>query len=537
MADKNLGKQVSEEKVLLDSNTTTKTTETSSRKGNVQIVLSNVEPPLSDFQLEILDAELAGQKWGVQATIEDVEELLKGKFADEYSQSIYDRLRRDLETGGLKLKYDFSEQHDKINRRFSEYRLMIDSYSVSEVNNKFVSKDDIYDEAGIRDNKVFGKGLIPRIDNKGFLNVPYLNAAVLKSYVSHTPDISIDSHIAYRNSDNLIKFTTSENFYKGYITPLLSRYMDNYYTKDEAKKTFVSKIDDTYSNLPALNRIPRLFVYQIPSGMYGTTLTMRAPTLWVDNSVYLPGAKSLSDKETSKIKDYIVRTKSNEFAVINDNILKQSLGIPSDFVSKADLNIVARDVVTNKNSINSLNTNTYKKVETYTKAEVNKIINDLKTEFNNKLRDNVPVGTIIIKPTDKGSMPGYVYCDGSTLKRQQYPALFAVLGYTFGGSGDNFCVPDFRNLFLRGIGNKSLPFGKKQGDAIRNIVGNFGTRTLRGASKANGVFTDSGASWDDGWKGEVNCLKTVNFDASRVVPTADENRPENMAVAFYIKVI
>lgn len=537
MADKELGKQVSEEKVLLDTDSTTKTTETSSRKGNVQIVLSNVEPPLSDFQLEILDAELSNQKWGVQATIEDVEELLKGKFADEYSQAIYDRLRRDLETGGLKLKYDFSEQHDKINRRFSEYRLMIDSYSVSEINNKFVSKDDIYDEAGIRDNKVLGKGLIPRIDNKGFLNVPYLNAAVLKSYVSHTPDISIDSHIAYRNSDNLIKFTTSENFYKGYITPLLSRYMDNYYTKDEAKKTFVSKIDDTYSNLPALNRIPRLFTYQIPSGMYGTTLTMRAPTLWVDNSVYLPGVKSLSDKETSKIKDYIVRTKSNEFAVINDNILKQSLGIPSDFVSKADLNIVARDVVTNKNSINSLNTNTYKKVETYTKAEVNKIINDLKTEFNNKLRDNVPVGTIIIKPTDKGSMPGYVYCDGSTLNRKTYPSLFAVLGYTFGGSGDNFCVPDFRNLFLRGIGNKTLPFGKKQGDAIRNITGNFGARTCRGTSMANGVFSDSGAGWDDGWKGDVYCVKSVNFDASRVVPTADENRPENMAVAFYIKVV
>lgn len=38
----------------------------------------------------------------------------------------------------------------------------------------------------------------------------------------------------------------------------------------------------------------------------------------------------------------------------------------------------------------------------------------------------------------------YLFANGASLKKSDYPELFAVLGYNFGGSGDNFNLPDKR---------------------------------------------------------------------------------------------
>jgi len=47
---------------------------------------------------------------------------------------------------------------------------------------------------------------------------------------------------------------------------------------------------------------------------------------------------------------------------------------------------------------------------------------------------------------------GWMACDGRSLATQQYPELFAVLGYVYGGSGNQFNIPDYRGYFLRGNG-------------------------------------------------------------------------------------
>lgn len=52
-----------------------------------------------------------------------------------------------------------------------------------------------------------------------------------------------------------------------------------------------------------------------------------------------------------------------------------------------------------------------------------------------------PVGLII--PFASATIPeGYLLCDGTTLDTADYPELFAVIGYSFGGSGSAFLVPD-----------------------------------------------------------------------------------------------
>lgn len=45
---------------------------------------------------------------------------------------------------------------------------------------------------------------------------------------------------------------------------------------------------------------------------------------------------------------------------------------------------------------------------------------------------------------------GWLECNGSSYAASLYPALFNEIGYSWGGSGANFNVPDFRGVVPRG---------------------------------------------------------------------------------------
>lgn len=60
-----------------------------------------------------------------------------------------------------------------------------------------------------------------------------------------------------------------------------------------------------------------------------------------------------------------------------------------------------------------------------------------------------PVGAII--PFGAAAAPsGWLLCDGTSYSKTTYAGLWAVIGYTYGGSGDDFNVPDLRQRFVRG---------------------------------------------------------------------------------------
>lgn len=81
-----------------------------------------------------------------------------------------------------------------------------------------------------------------------------------------------------------------------------------------------------------------------------------------------------------------------------------------------------------------------------------------------KKEDGLAIGTIvpIFRDGDanwgtlNGNMntryPGFIECDGRTLSRIDYPDLFDVIGYQYGGSGNNFKVPNYRNRIMMGTG-------------------------------------------------------------------------------------
>lgn len=100
-------------------------------------------------------------------------------------------------------------------------------------------------------------------------------------------------------------------------------------------------------------------------------------------------------------------------------------------------------------------------------------------------------------------------------------------------------MPDFRGLFLRGMGGNSAALGVQQGDAIRNITGYIYEYKGTEGGVTGGTFSMSSSGWSSntGHAGYASGYEnnTYSFDASRQVPTAEENRPANRAVRYLIR--
>ena len=119
---------------------------------------------------------------------------------------------------------------------------------------------------------------------------------------------------------------------------------------------------------------------------------------------------------------------------------------------------------------------------------------------------------------------------GPYLNRTQgaYPELYALLGAN---------VPDLRGLFLRGHGGNSSALGIQQSDAIRNITGTLANvqESQQRSAYATGAFRLTTPMTQGHPYYTVNGSYGCDFDASRVVPTANENRPVNQAVRYLIR--
>ncbi|MGL5012788.1 MAG: phage tail protein [Bacteroidales bacterium] len=174
---------------------------------------------------------------------------------------------------------------------------------------------------------------------------------------------------------------------------------------------------------------------------------------------------------------------------------------------------------------------------------------------------------------------GYAPADGQLLNRELYPAAYEAIEaglvpvctdaewlknpakrgcFTLGNGRTTFRVPDYNGfsedslgaMFQRGDGlNSAGTNGEVQGDAIRNIVGEFElvgatTNALVFSSQAipvrpSGAFAADGAlvSNQVGTHAGLNAINgNLNkFDASRIVPTAADNHPVNVTGCWAVK--
>lgn len=209
--------------------------------------------------------------------------------------------------------------------------------------------------------------------------------------------------------------------------------------------------------------------------------------------------------------------------------------------------------------------------------------------------DGIPIGAVVSFPRAVINPVGFLKANGTTFNQQTFPDLYQVLGnsnklpdltrsdvgmtayfavdnipagwiafdeiatqvteqrypelyrHLVGKYGSINSVPKVANRFLRNAGH-GLSVGQTQEDAIRNITGSIGVRGVYGRGgnqndtiivQHNGVFaTAMGDSWDSiGQLSGSSKITTVTIDASRSVPTADENRPKSLILKLCIKAI
>lgn len=140
-----------------------------------------------------------------------------------------------------------------------------------------------------------------------------------------------------------------------------------------------------------------------------------------------------------------------------------------------------------------------------------------------------------------------IYCDGSAVSRTTYAELFDAIGTTYGaGDGSStFNIPDLRGYFIRGTGGNAAALGAEQGDAMREIYALFTQRPLATQNQGNRVIslsndngivdpievTESAAGTVVATvNGSGQKFETIRFRSSRIIPTAEENRPINYAM-------
>ncbi len=177
----------------------------------------------------------------------------------------------------------------------------------------------------------------------------------------------------------------------------------------------------------------------------------------------------------------------------------------------------------------------------------------------------LPVGTVVAfagKISSSSSDPpsdstanievlGWMLCDGKSLEVSQYPDLFAVLGYLYGGGEDNFKIPDYRGIFLRGVddilvpkdpdrSNRTAPdptknkdkndgVGSRQEDALQTHYHKYaGLKATTGATEGKPAMLVDGTE---------TSTSEPESEPKNPARTSEETRPKNVYVHYIIKYI
>jgi microcystin-dependent protein len=152
-----------------------------------------------------------------------------------------------------------------------------------------------------------------------------------------------------------------------------------------------------------------------------------------------------------------------------------------------------------------------------------------------------PVGAIFFTAA-LNTPTGFLECNGRSLSISDplYTDLFAAIGYTYGGGGSNFCIPDLRGEFIRGWDHgrgidSGRTMGSIQSDAVQDHSHADGMMWYAGWSTAYGS-----SGW--GYGGECpqghTSIGAVNAYSSKLsdnatnnnARSASETRPHNIAM-------
>jgi microcystin-dependent protein len=108
------------------------------------------------------------------------------------------------------------------------------------------------------------------------------------------------------------------------------------------------------------------------------------------------------------------------------------------------------------------------------------------------------VNTGIIVPWSSTSLPsGFLECNGQSVSTTTYAALFAVVAYTYGGSGASFLLPDLQDrTALSRSNNKALASvgGANTVVSTGNVVGSSNSTAITTAQMPSHTHTAGGTN-------------------------------------------
>lgn len=97
---------------------------------------------------------------------------------------------------------------------------------------------------------------------------------------------------------------------------------------------------------------------------------------------------------------------------------------------------------------------------------------------------DLPTG-MVVPFAGSGAPGGWLVCDGTLKSTTTYAALFAVIGYTYGGSGSSFGLPNMKGRVPVGLDSGQTEFNNL------NVTGGAKTHTLTVAELASHTHTGS----------------------------------------------
>jgi hypothetical protein len=181
------------------------------------------------------------------------------------------------------------------------------------------------------------------------------------------------------------------------------------------------------------------------------------------------------------------------------------------------------------------------------KNDLTTALGNLQTSLTNLLASArfVPAGAVF-HVAQSTAPSGYLICDGSGYTTSTYADLFNAIGYTHGGGGGYFYVPDLRGQFIRGWDGPA-PSGKDIGRAFGSTQTDSVKAHTHDYDDLYGLNDDSGPAVYDrngnrvykysGWGDDGdNDSGNPAYFYSRTAATGDvETRPTNVALLPIIK--
>ncbi|EPU0316241.1 TPA: tail fiber protein [Klebsiella aerogenes] len=146
---------------------------------------------------------------------------------------------------------------------------------------------------------------------------------------------------------------------------------------------------------------------------------------------------------------------------------------------------------------------------------------------------SVPAGIPMPWPAETPPA-GWLKCNGANFNTSTYPLL--AKAYPAGK------LPDLRGEFLRGWDDgRGLDSGRAilsmQGDAIRQMTGSVANVWTDDANSSVGVLAYNGTGFNLVPLGSGSSVqfRNLKFNAASQVPTANENRPHNVAFNYIVR--